>query len=302
MKNKLSKGLSLSANPKHLIKGVFFAAKCVLAGFGVKNHTFGNNKFRTKQTDVSGLGSGLFRVARNDVCSIGRSMIEMLGVLAIIAVLTVGGIAGYSKAMKKYQANKVVGEIIQVLAKIKELSANESLYSLYNLDDETRKTLGLCLPSAENCNGYQRTPVGEIGINYSGVSMSDADAELCISAFNNIVTPLKGNIEEFSVFTIIKNRDDAYKKIRECKKECDDKCKNDRNCLNKCFIKCSDGNSPYARICISVDKKYCGDNYKYLNLYDSRVVTEINAACNSGIDKKVGSVRIFFKNGFIGEY
>ena len=229
-------------------------------------------------------------------------MIEMLGVLAIIGVLSVGGIAGYSKAMKRYQANKVVGEIIQVLANLKELSENDKLFDINNLDDETKKTLGLCLPSAENCSGFQRTPVGEIGINYSGVSMSDADAKLCISAFNNIVTPLKGNIEEFSVLTIIKNRDDAYKKIRECKKECDDKCKNDRNCLNKCFIKCSDGNSPYARICISVDKKYCGDNYKYLNLYDSRVVTEINAACNSGIDKKVGSVRIFFKNGFIGEY
>ena len=33
--------------------------------------------------------------------SFGRSMIEMLGVLAIIAVLSVGGIAGYSKAMEK---------------------------------------------------------------------------------------------------------------------------------------------------------------------------------------------------------
>ncbi|MBQ8671083.1 MAG: prepilin-type N-terminal cleavage/methylation domain-containing protein [Alphaproteobacteria bacterium] len=31
----------------------------------------------------------------------GRSMIEMLGVLAIIGVLSVGGIAGYSKAMQK---------------------------------------------------------------------------------------------------------------------------------------------------------------------------------------------------------
>ena len=31
---------------------------------------------------------------------VGRSMIEMLGVLAIIAVLSVGGIAGYSKAME----------------------------------------------------------------------------------------------------------------------------------------------------------------------------------------------------------
>ena len=31
---------------------------------------------------------------------IGRSMVEMLGVLAIIGVLSVGGIAGYSKAME----------------------------------------------------------------------------------------------------------------------------------------------------------------------------------------------------------
>jgi len=35
----------------------------------------------------------------------GRSMIEMLGVLAIIGVLSVGGIAGYSKAMTKYRIN-----------------------------------------------------------------------------------------------------------------------------------------------------------------------------------------------------
>ena len=78
-------------------------------------------------------------------------MIEMLGVLAIIAVLTVGGIAGYSKAMKKYQANKVVGEIIQVLAKWKELSENNKLYSMlysiYRPDDETKKLLAyVCLP------------------------------------------------------------------------------------------------------------------------------------------------------------
>ena len=38
----------------------------------------------------------------------GRSMIEMLGVLAIIGVLSVGGIAGYSKAMEKFKINKVI--------------------------------------------------------------------------------------------------------------------------------------------------------------------------------------------------
>ena len=36
----------------------------------------------------------------------GRSMIEMLGVLAIVGVLSVGAIAGYQKAMFKYKLNK----------------------------------------------------------------------------------------------------------------------------------------------------------------------------------------------------
>ena len=40
--------------------------------------------------------------------SFGHSMIEMLGILAIIGVLSVGGIAGYSKAMEKYKINKTV--------------------------------------------------------------------------------------------------------------------------------------------------------------------------------------------------
>lgn len=40
----------------------------------------------------------------------GRSMIEMLGVLAIVGVLSVGGIAGYSKAMEQFRLNKVIGE------------------------------------------------------------------------------------------------------------------------------------------------------------------------------------------------
>ena len=233
-------------------------------------------------------------------------MIEMLGVLAIIAVLTVGGIAGYSKAMKKYQANKVVGEIIQVLVKWKELSENESLYNLYDLDDETRKTLGLCLPSAENCGITQRTPVGDIKI-YGPVFMSNADAELCISAFNNIVIPLKGNIDEFSVSTIIKNRDDSYKDMKECSDKCRDKCKEDSNCLIKCmksetYRTCMNGAKYFAGICIAEDKKNCDSNDNYLNIDDARVMTEINAACNSGIDKKVSGIRIIFKNGFTTEY
>ncbi len=38
----------------------------------------------------------------------GRSMVEMLGVLAIIGVLSIGGIAGYSMAMNRYRANEAL--------------------------------------------------------------------------------------------------------------------------------------------------------------------------------------------------
>ena len=34
----------------------------------------------------------------------GRSMVEMLGVLAIVGVLSVGGVYGYGVAMKKTQS------------------------------------------------------------------------------------------------------------------------------------------------------------------------------------------------------
>lgn len=41
----------------------------------------------------------------------GRSMVEMLGVLAIIGVLSVGGIAGYRTAMNQYEANQIINNI-----------------------------------------------------------------------------------------------------------------------------------------------------------------------------------------------
>ena len=53
----------------------------------------------------------------DSVCA-GRSMVEMLGVLAIIGVLSVGAIAGYSKAMNKYKINKTIETANQLLATV----------------------------------------------------------------------------------------------------------------------------------------------------------------------------------------
>ena len=43
----------------------------------------------------------------------GRSMVEMLGVLAIIGMLSVMGIAGYTQAMKKHRANVLFEETLK---------------------------------------------------------------------------------------------------------------------------------------------------------------------------------------------
>ncbi len=59
----------------------------------------------------------------------GRSMIEMLGVLAIIGVLSVGGLAGYSKAMFKYKMNRTVSQISQTVARIRLAFIGQNDYS-----------------------------------------------------------------------------------------------------------------------------------------------------------------------------
>ena len=44
--------------------------------------------------------------------STGRSMIEMIGVLAIIGLLSIGGLAGYTIAMNYYKANETIYDVM----------------------------------------------------------------------------------------------------------------------------------------------------------------------------------------------
>jgi Tfp pilus assembly protein PilE len=71
----------------------------------------------------------------------GRSMIEMLGVLAIIGVLSVGGIAGYSKAMNKYRTNKVADNISMIVTNIRTLYAQQS--NFHGLNNATAVDMGV---------------------------------------------------------------------------------------------------------------------------------------------------------------
>ena len=72
---------------------------------------------------------------------IGRSMIEMLGVLAIIGVLSVGGIAGYSKAMEKFKINKTIQQIAEITTNIQTLYLQQDDFN--GLDNATAVQMGV---------------------------------------------------------------------------------------------------------------------------------------------------------------
>lgn len=111
----------------------------------------------------------------------GRSMIEMLGVIAIIGVLTVGGIAGYSKAMEKYRINKTANQISYIATHIriaygsqydyKGLSSKDS----YAIIDKVK-----LFPSEMGAEGnYRNVFAGNVSTyyvgHYSAASQSDED-------------------------------------------------------------------------------------------------------------------------------
>lgn len=54
----------------------------------------------------------------------GRSMVEMLGVLAIIGVLSVGGIAGYRYAMEMHTTNELMDRCKSFILPLKEAAKN----------------------------------------------------------------------------------------------------------------------------------------------------------------------------------
>lgn len=71
----------------------------------------------------------------------GRSMIEMLGVLAIVGVLSVGGIAGYSKAMNKFKTNKMIDQINMIATNIRTLYSSQKTYE--NLTNTIATKIGV---------------------------------------------------------------------------------------------------------------------------------------------------------------
>ena len=91
---------------------------------------------------------------------IGRSMIEMLGVLAIIGVLSVGGIAGYSKAMETYKINKTKQQIAEIITNIQTLYMQQKDFN--GLDNTTAVQMGIVPDDLKTSDGEYYTSITNI--------------------------------------------------------------------------------------------------------------------------------------------
>lgn len=103
----------------------------------------------------------------------GRSMVEMLGVLAIIGVLSVGGIAGYSKAMAKFKLSKVMDQVSMTVANIRTLYSGQPNYS--GLNTEVAIQMGAI--GAEMLNGVKTTSATEAYNAFNGQVFVEATAD-----------------------------------------------------------------------------------------------------------------------------
>ena len=110
----------------------------------------------------------------------GRSMIEMLGVLAIIGVLSVGGIAGYSKAMNKFKTNKVADNVAMIVTNIRTLYAQQKDYS--GLENLSAVQMGVvpdelitATPTQGGTDGLQNAFLGSVVIKATNVSGLDGE-------------------------------------------------------------------------------------------------------------------------------
>lgn len=111
----------------------------------------------------------------------GRSMIEMLGVLAIIGVLSVGGIAGYSKAMNKFKTNKVADNVAMIVTNIRTLYAQQQNYN--GLNNKTAVEMGVvpdelitATPTGDD-DGLQNAFLGKVVIGAATVTGMDAGTD-----------------------------------------------------------------------------------------------------------------------------
>lgn len=140
----------------------------------------------------------------------GRSMVEMLGVLAIIGVLSVGGLAGYSMGMARYRVNRTISDVQLLLTNVRTLYANQDSYA--GLDNTVLKSMGILDNTAKNLFGGTITVAPKTVTNANDgftVELKGIPKKACISIIssdwgtaNDGLKSIKAGANEKKVFPV----------------------------------------------------------------------------------------------------
>ncbi len=124
----------------------------------------------------------------------GRSMVEMLGVLAIVGVLSAGALKGYSAAMFKYKMNQTIdafNSFLQRFMELEEKNLGPNFFEIIGADDMLQ--YGLIDQCIKETDSYGRTgcrlPIGLLSSYCEGnqkyircsFSMDFTDSKSCIA-------------------------------------------------------------------------------------------------------------------------
>ena len=172
----------------------------------------------------------------------GRSMVEMLGVLAIIGVLSVGAIAGYSKAMFKYKLNQhaqAVNMLINNVLQLKgQLPIGQSEEQCYGNLFKQINLIPDGITYHTNCQLYDSWFNGNIKIyrntlqqqNFGGLCfylpVSSQGEDIC----RNILFAAKENAANLWLVELMKYISDSSVQYSESIYG-NDYCRNDKKCL-----------------------------------------------------------------------
>ena len=197
----------------------------------------------------------------------GRSMVEMLGVLAIIGVLSVGAIAGYSKAMSKYKLNKQAEQIswlLNAMYRYKDLLGQNPqresfvpyLKKLGEIPQEMFKDNSINLYDAFGLRYGIYTNGCSPTCNYANLMINITDTYQNFDICNNIIETSKAFAEQLTLINFWQTNDDDTNTPLYIM--------GNAKCLksNKC-LKDLSKNDIYNICQLCADKKGCSFNIQY---------------------------------------
>ena len=116
--------------------------------------------------------------------ALGRSMIEMLGVLAIIGVLSIAAVAGYRFALLKFRANEVTNELNMRAINVSAQMLNTGTVYEKNelIEDGFGDTLTVGFPV--------ETAISDRNTDYFEILVSDIPADLCRQILRDYENPI----------------------------------------------------------------------------------------------------------------